>query len=79
MRNWRNTSEMVRMNKKRKCIAYAVIIIVSVILLALFIPILGRNEKYDFIPYVLGSCTVFAIYGVKHSGQKPVEWNSEDK
>ncbi len=66
------------MNKKRKRIAYAVIIIVAIVLLALFILFLGRNEKYDFIPYVLGSCTVFAIYGVKHSGQKPVEWNPEN-
>ncbi len=63
------------MTKKRKIIIIAIIIIVALLLLFLHILFLGKNEKYDFVPFVLGSFSVFGIYIVKNIGNKPDEWN----
>ena len=58
------------MSKKKKKFFYAVIVLVAVLLFVLFALFLGNNEKYDFIPFVIGSGSVFAIYIVKYSGSK---------
>ncbi len=46
-----------------------IIVLIVIVLFVLYILFLGRNEKYDFIPFVLGSFTVFGIYIVKNLGK----------
>ncbi len=65
------------MSKKKKRILYAIIIFVAILLFIFFLLFFGNNEKYDFIPAIIGSGSVFAIYFVKHSKSKVVEWTVE--
>lgn len=52
-----------------------IIVLIIIVLFVLYILFLGKNEKYDFIPFVLGSFAVFGIYIVKNVGKEPEEWN----
>ncbi len=67
------------MNKKKKRVLYAVIIFAAIIIFVLYLIFLGYNERYDFIPFVIGSGAVLACYGVKFYGNKPIEWHGNVK
>lgn len=64
------------MNKKS--IGVVIIVLVSAVIFSLYIMFLTQNKYCDFIPYALGSFTVFAIYVVKNIGNKPQELNLKD-
>ena len=59
--------------KKRKAAVIAVIVFLAVLLFALHTLLLGSNEKYDFIPYIIGSLTAFSIIGVVHYEREPID------
>lgn len=59
--------------KKCKVAVIAVIVFVAVVLLILHTLLLGSNEKYDFIPYIIGSLTAFSIIGVVHYEREPID------
>lgn len=60
---------------KHKKLAYVLIIIVAILIFLFHLFFLDGNEKFDFIPYTIGSFTVFAICFVKNAGKKAEEWN----
>lgn len=67
------------MNKKKKRIAYLIIILVGIVSFGLFILFLGNDERFDFVPFVIGSAVAFACFAVKHTGVKPIEWKGNVK
>ncbi len=60
---------------KHKKLAYVLIIVVAILVFLFHLFFLDGNEKFDFIPYLVGSFTVFSIYFVKNAGKKAEEWN----
>lgn len=59
--------------KKRKAAVIAVIIFVAVLLFALHTLLLGSNEQYDFIPYIIASLTAFSIIGVVNYERETID------
>lgn len=60
---------------KNKNLAYFSVVIVAVLALCCFIFFSGfsKDTKYDYIPYLIGTFSVFTIYIIKNSGKKPDE------
>ncbi len=61
------------MSKKKKRIAYLIIILVGMFSFGLFILFLGNDERFDFVPFVIGSAVAFACCGVKYYGNSEAE------
>ncbi len=59
--------------KKRKAAVITAIIFVAVLLFALHTLLLGSNEKYDFIPYIICSLTAFSIIGVVNYERETID------
>ena len=51
------------------------IIIVAVLVFIFHLLFLSGNEKFDFMPYSIGSLTVLSIYFVKNVGKEAEEWD----
>ena len=60
---------------KHKKLAYALIIIVAILVFIFHLLFLNGIEKFDFIPYTIGSVTVLSIFFVKNAGKNAEEWD----
>ena len=61
------------MSKKKRRIAYLIIMLVGMVAYWLFIWFLGNDERFDFVPFVIGSTVAFACCGIKYSGNSEAE------
>ncbi len=61
--------------KKNKKFAYFGVVVAAVLALCgfIFYSAFSKDMKYDYIPYLIGTFSVFAIYIIKNSGNKPEE------
>lgn len=60
------------MNKKR--IAYTIVVLLAIIAFALFLVFEGKNEQFNYVPFIIGFFSFLGIYLIKNYDKKPDEW-----
>ena len=59
------------MNKK---IAYTIVVLLAIIAFVLFLVFEGKNEQFNYVPFIIGFFSVLGIYLIKNFDKKPDEW-----
>lgn len=59
---------------KNKKIAYLIVVLLAVTAFALFLLFKGKDEQYNYVPFIIGFFSVLGIYLIKNHDKKPDEW-----